>query len=148
MDLFSTARAWFEGTIQSSDTCPARDDRSASAGDSSQKLAEKDDLAIIAGQREAVVDQTRSFWRVPGRSASSTGELGQAASKALLSADQDDVELDRFLGLRFRGCHRHLGLDRVRIDDGEARTQDRFGQRLPSFITGVVIAEHKQAIIL
>ena len=66
---------------------------------------------------------------------------------ALLAADDDDVELDRFLGLGFGRGNRHLGLYRLGINDGETSPENGVGKGLPSLIAGMVVSENQQAIV-
>ncbi len=65
----------------------------------------------------------------------------------MLPADEDYVELDRFLGLGFWRCDRHFGFNRLGIDVGESGSQHGFGKRLPSFVTGMVIGKNQESIV-
>jgi len=51
--------------------------------------------------------------------------------RCALTADEHDVELNGFLGLRFRRRHGHLGLERMSIYERKLRPEHRLGQGRP-----------------
>ena len=64
-----------------------------------------------------------------------------------LSANEQHVEIDRTVRLTLRHGARHFRLNWLRLDKGEATSQDRIRYRGPTFLPGVVIAEDHESIV-
>src|SRR5579862_6316624 len=74
--------------------------------------------------------------------------LRRTKIKRPFAADQNHIQLYRFFRLRLWGCHRHLGLDRVGIDERETGMTNRSRQRGPSLSARMMISKDKGAFVL